>query len=154
MAEINRTTGHQEGNRQVAIEVRGSRGTNKRRYGNYTLIVPYSRLSQTIQRLHQRGGRILNITVDSGPLLGVKIATPATKPAASPPPPLVTVKPEPVTTEFPRRGTARDTVPTFPTTSKGRLHRRSRLHKSRLAKTFRGKRGEQKRQRSKSYCLG
>ena len=49
--------------RQVAIEVTGLCPQNVRRRSNYTLKVPYYRLSQTIQSLSRKGDRILSVTL-------------------------------------------------------------------------------------------
>lgn len=53
-----------ESDRTVTIQVCGGNYAGQRR-SNYTLAVPYSRLSQTIQRIHRTGAKIVGITQQS-----------------------------------------------------------------------------------------
>jgi hypothetical protein len=62
--------------RKVAIEVTGLRGQDIKRTIE-TLIVPYYRLSQTIQNIHRRGGQILKITMYSSNLSDSATTTPS-----------------------------------------------------------------------------
>jgi CpcD/allophycocyanin linker domain len=67
--EINRDD--YSGDRKVVIQAIGS--LNQKRRGKYTIIVPYSRLSQTIQQISKNGGRIVNISINSSSLIEPKI---------------------------------------------------------------------------------
>lgn len=50
----------------VIIQVSGGNYGDRQRRSNYTLSVPYSRLSQTIQQIHRTGGKITGITRKAG----------------------------------------------------------------------------------------
>ena len=50
-------------NRTVAIEVTGVCRQDIVRTSNYTVKVPYSRMSQTIQNINRMGGKIANISL-------------------------------------------------------------------------------------------
>ena len=60
------------GSRTIAIEVTGVCRQDVMRTSNYTVKVPYSRMSQTIQNINRMGGKVANISlgatapVDSG----------------------------------------------------------------------------------------
>ena len=51
------------GSRTVAIEVTGVCRQDVMRTSNYTVRVPYSRMSQTIQSISRMGGKVANISV-------------------------------------------------------------------------------------------
>ena len=52
------------GSRTVAIEVTGVCRQELTRTSNYTVKVPYSRMSQTIQNINRMGGKIANISLN------------------------------------------------------------------------------------------
>lgn len=49
--------------RLVTVEVTGGKHREMMRLGTYTLTIPYSCLSQTIQRIHRLGGKINHVTM-------------------------------------------------------------------------------------------
>ena len=51
------------GSRTVAIEVTGVRRQDVMRTSNYTVKVPYSRLSQTIQNINRMGGKVAGVSL-------------------------------------------------------------------------------------------
>lgn len=51
------------GSRTVAIEVTGVCRQDVMRTSNYTIKVPYSRMSQTIQNINRMGGKVANISL-------------------------------------------------------------------------------------------
>ena len=51
------------GSRTVAIEVTGVCRQDIMRTSNYTVKVPYSRMSQTIQNINRMGGKVANISL-------------------------------------------------------------------------------------------
>ena len=51
--------------RSVAIQVTGVRRQDLMRGSNYTVRVPYTRMSKAIQNIHRIGGKITSISVDS-----------------------------------------------------------------------------------------
>lgn len=51
------------GSRTVAIEVTGISRQDVMRTSNYTLKVPYSRMSQTIQNISRLGGKVASVTL-------------------------------------------------------------------------------------------
>ena len=51
------------GSRTVAIEVTGVCRQDIMRTSNYTVRVPYSRMSQTIQNINRMGGKVANISL-------------------------------------------------------------------------------------------
>ena len=51
------------GNRTIAIEVTGVCRQDVTRKSNYTVKVPYSRMSQTIQNINRMGGKVANISL-------------------------------------------------------------------------------------------
>jgi hypothetical protein len=51
------------GDRMVRLEIAGSRQSSIRRTTHYTLTVPYSSLSRTIQTLGRTGGKIVGVQV-------------------------------------------------------------------------------------------
>jgi len=55
-------------NRKVAIQVTGSRDRTKRRNSNYTVIVPYNCLNQTLGQISRTGGKIVDVTIQSSSL--------------------------------------------------------------------------------------
>ena len=65
------------GSRTVAIEVTGVCRQDVMRTSNYTVKVPYSRMSQTIQNINRMGGKVANISLG---------ATASVEQAASPAP--------------------------------------------------------------------
>lgn len=64
------------GSRTIAIEVTGVCRQDVMRTSNYTVKVPYSRMSQTIQGINRMGGKVAGIS------LGNTEAVPAAAPAA------------------------------------------------------------------------
>jgi phycocyanin-associated, rod len=65
------------GSRTIAIEVTGVCRQDVMRTSNYTVKVPYSRMSQTIQSINRMGGKVAGIS------LGNTGTTPAPVAAAS-----------------------------------------------------------------------
>jgi phycocyanin-associated, rod len=65
--------------RKVVIQAIGS--FNQKRKGKYTVIVPYSRLSQTIQQISRTGGRIVNISINSSSLINPEVVEKPTEPS-------------------------------------------------------------------------
>ena len=51
------------GSRTVAIEVTGVARQDIMRTSNYTIKVPYSRMSQTIKNISRMGGKVANISL-------------------------------------------------------------------------------------------
>ena len=51
------------GSRTVAIEVTGIRRQDVMRTSNYTVKVPYSRMSQTIQNISRMGGKVASVSL-------------------------------------------------------------------------------------------
>lgn len=51
------------GNRTIAIEVTGVCRQDVMRTSNYTVKVPYSRMSQTIQSINRMGGKVAGISL-------------------------------------------------------------------------------------------
>lgn len=49
--------------RTVAIEVTGVRRQDVMKTSNYTVKVPYSRMSQTLQNIARMGGKVANVTM-------------------------------------------------------------------------------------------
>ena len=49
--------------RTVAIEITGVRRQEVMRTSNYTIKVPYSRLSQTIQNISRMGGKVASVSL-------------------------------------------------------------------------------------------
>lgn len=49
--------------RTVAIEVTGVRRQDVMRTSNYTIKVPYSRMSQTIQNISRMGGKVASVSL-------------------------------------------------------------------------------------------
>jgi phycocyanin-associated, rod len=62
------------GSRTVAIEVTGVCRQDVMRTSNYTVKVPYSRMSQTIQSINRMGGKVAGISL--GNMGAVKAAAP------------------------------------------------------------------------------
>ena len=54
------------GGRTIAIEVTGMCHQDVMRNSNYTVKVPYSRMSQTIQNISRMGGKVANISLGDG----------------------------------------------------------------------------------------
>ena len=52
------------GSRTVAIRVTGVRRQDIMRTSNYTVKVPYSRMSQTIQNINRMGGKVADISLE------------------------------------------------------------------------------------------
>ena len=57
------------GSRTVAIEVTGVCRQELMRTSNYTVKVPYSRMSQTIQNINRMGGKVANISLNETTLV-------------------------------------------------------------------------------------
>ena len=56
------------GSRTVTIEVTGIRRQDVMRTSNYTIKVPYSRMSQTIQNISRMGGKVASVSLgDTAP---------------------------------------------------------------------------------------
>jgi hypothetical protein len=53
------------GSRTIAIEVTGVCRQDVMRTSNYTVKVPYSRMSQTIQSINRMGGKVAGISLGS-----------------------------------------------------------------------------------------
>lgn len=53
------------GSRTVAIEVTGLCRQDVMRTSNYTVKVPYSRMSQTIQNINRMGGKVASVSLGS-----------------------------------------------------------------------------------------
>ena len=53
----------ESGSRMMTIEVTGMCRQDVMRTSNYTVKVPYSRMSQTIQNINRMGGKVANISV-------------------------------------------------------------------------------------------
>ena len=51
------------GSRTVEIEVTGVRRQDVMRTSNYTVKVPYSRMSQTIQNISRMGGKVASVSL-------------------------------------------------------------------------------------------
>ncbi|MEL7086535.1 MAG: phycobilisome linker polypeptide [Cyanobacteria bacterium P01_A01_bin.3] len=51
------------GNRTVAIEVSGLCDMGITRTSNYTIKVPFSRMSQTMQTINRSGAKVIGVTV-------------------------------------------------------------------------------------------
>ena len=51
------------GSRTVAIEVTGVCRQDVMRTSNYTIKVPYSRMTQTIQNINRMGGKVVNVSL-------------------------------------------------------------------------------------------
>ena len=49
--------------RTVEIEVTGVCRQDVMRTGNYTVKIPYSRMSQTMQNIHSMGGKVAKVTL-------------------------------------------------------------------------------------------
>jgi phycocyanin-associated, rod len=64
------------GSRTIAIEVTGICRQDVMRTSNYTVKVPYSRMSQTIQNINRLGGKVAGISL--GNATAVPSAPPAT----------------------------------------------------------------------------
>ena len=56
------------GGRTVAIEVTGVCRQDIIRNSNYTIKVPYSRMSQTIRNINRMGGKVANISLGAAAL--------------------------------------------------------------------------------------
>ena len=52
------------GSRTVTIEVTGVRRQDVMRTSNYTVKVPYSRMSETIKNISRMGGKIANVSLE------------------------------------------------------------------------------------------
>lgn len=55
------------GSRTVAIKVTGVCRQDVMRTSNYTVRVPYSRMSQTIQNISRMGGKVVGISLEDNP---------------------------------------------------------------------------------------
>lgn len=51
------------GSRTVEIEVTGVCRQDIMRSSNYTIKIPYSRMSQTMQNIHSMGGKVAKVTL-------------------------------------------------------------------------------------------
>jgi phycocyanin-associated, rod len=54
--------------RTVAIEVTGICRQDVMKTSNYTVKVPYSRMSQTMQSIYRMGGKVANVTLLPAPV--------------------------------------------------------------------------------------
>lgn len=52
------------GSRTVSIEVTGVRRQDVMRTSNYTVKVPYSRMSETIKNISRMGGKVANVSLE------------------------------------------------------------------------------------------
>lgn len=52
------------GSRTVSIEATGVRRQDVMRTSNYTIKVPYSRMSQTIQNISRMGGKVVTVSLE------------------------------------------------------------------------------------------
>lgn len=52
-------------NRKVTIQVTGSHARNQGRKSNYTIIVPFGCLNQTLGQISRTGGKIVDVTIQS-----------------------------------------------------------------------------------------
>lgn len=52
------------GSRTVSIEVTGIRRQDVMRTSNYTVKVPYSRMSQTINNISRMGGKVASVSLE------------------------------------------------------------------------------------------
>lgn len=84
--------------RKFVLTLAGTYGRERQPGATVTLVVTYDRLSQTLQQIHRKGGKVLSI-VSSTSVLALKTQQPASAPAPLPKaivsPPLVP-PPEPV----------------------------------------------------------
>jgi hypothetical protein len=64
---MNLTAWENADSRKAIIQVTGARCRQLRK-SNYTVIVPYNRLSKTIQQITRTGGRIIQVTIQSASL--------------------------------------------------------------------------------------
>ena len=55
------------GNRTIAIKVTGVCRQDVMRTSNYTVKVPYSRMSQTIQGINRMGGKVASVSLGNTP---------------------------------------------------------------------------------------
>ena len=73
------------GSRTVAIEVTGVCRQDVMKTSNYTIKVPYSRMSQTIQNINRMGGTVANVLVGGAtPVVATPSEAPAKTPAETP----------------------------------------------------------------------
>lgn len=71
--------------RTIAIEVTGVCRQDVMRTSNYTLKVPYSRISQTIKNISRMGGKVANISLGNTAVQEVAEAEAAVEPAPEQP---------------------------------------------------------------------
>ena len=71
------------GNRTIAIEVTGVARQDVMRTSNYTIKVPYSRMSQTIRSITRMGGKVAGVSLGNGAESAPATASEAEAPAAS-----------------------------------------------------------------------
>jgi hypothetical protein len=88
------------GNRTVTLEVTGVCNQQVMRAGTCRMTTPFSRLSQTIQRIQRSGGKVAKVTMFPAVSPAASpAAAPAASPAAAPTPvvsqPTATRSPEP-----------------------------------------------------------
>lgn len=75
MSQIYHSNANNESNsRQILIEVTGVRCPELKRRSNYTIKVPYHRLSTTLQRINSLGGRIVSVKLLSSGFLETESA--------------------------------------------------------------------------------
>jgi hypothetical protein len=67
-------------NRKVSIQVTGSRDRVRGKKSNYTVIVPYTCLNQTIREISRTGGRIIDVTIKDSCLPAPQIQNPIKEP--------------------------------------------------------------------------
>jgi|GEM_PF-1862150 len=71
------------GSRTISIEVTGVCRQDVMRTSNYTVKVPYSRMSQTIQNINRMGGKVAGISLGNTPQ--AEASTPDASPAEEQP---------------------------------------------------------------------
>lgn len=84
MIAIGDTNVSSYGSRTVAIEVTGVCHQDIMRTSDYTIKVPYSRMSQTIQNISRMGGKVAGISLGvNAPVAAAPQEVPAEKPKSS-----------------------------------------------------------------------
>jgi phycocyanin-associated, rod len=72
------------GSRTIAIEVTGVCRQDVMRTSNYTVKVPYSRMSQTIQSINRMGGKVAGISLGNTGATSAPVAAASTGAEAEP----------------------------------------------------------------------
>ncbi len=73
------------GSRTIAIEVTGICRQDVMRISNYTVKVPYSRMSQTIQNINRLGGKVAGISLGNATAVASAPPTTSTESESQPP---------------------------------------------------------------------